>query len=773
MKRFLAFAIPALMLLSCGKGAVLSEPSLEGMQSIRISAEMPGQFKAYVENGIIKWEDADCMAVFDGKVRNRFTLVSSTGNTAIFSGQISEGSTDLCAVFPYSDSATMGTDGNLTLSIPSDQTAGAHGIDTRALLTVAKSTVSQAHFSLKNVVSLVRMEVTEDGLAQISLKGSDPVQLTGKAVVNPSTGAAEKVKESANDYQITLSTADGCFAKGDYYIAMYPSEMASGTVVTLRGDKGKAIRTGTRPLNCTRSGIVSLGAISEGVSWAAAPEITGKAVKLLCLGNSFSEDGLEGWLYDIFKGEGIDAVIGNGYIGGCELATHWANVSGNSAAYSYRKIVDGSRSVTAGVTAKAMIQDENWDYIIFQQGGGNQGIYPTYEPYLTNLIQYCRENAVKKDFKVIFYANWAAAKDYVGAKFEKYDSDQMKMYNAISSACSQADEAHHFDLIANVGDAIQSGRTTFLGDRWNRDGWHLEKNYGRYCASCVFYEIITGKSCVGIKFHPATISDCVAGVCQNCAHFATLYRYRYMDLSWMENTDPTPAEEYRILAAWLFDKTVSISAGHQASWTGSSVPLGTQAVSNNPGIVGYMDANKEGSGRISYYQIDKTSMTEENAARYILNGTPGGQPAVCGQMGGDYWIIESTGDEQFSEGEHLQATFTVHPGKYGAKYWLLEYLDGTDWKPVYPVKSKNLGISSGIDVNSFNYNMEMPTNVKTDCIVDVVLTAPTPAFRIRLTCCSTYQVNDKYWTHPRNASEFRIAGTEADQNLPVLKLMFH
>ena len=772
MKKIILFSLTCLgILASCKNGTPIPEyPTPEGTILVTLSANKETLSKTFVDtDGTVCWEEGDKIAVFDGVAKREFTIVSHSGKNADFRGYVSADATQLYAVYPFEAGEALNPDGTLSVSLPCAQIACANGVDPKALLAVAKTTVDSPKLDFKNVTSLARVEIESDGVSQICLKGATAEQIAGLAKASPD-GSSVRVQTSADNYMVSLSPGGDCFAKGVYYLAVYPSELAGGPVVELTSSGKIAEKSGINKLTFKRSVIANLGDVTSGLNWKNDGRMTGNTVNILCLGNSFSEDACEEYLFDIFKAGGITAIIGNGYVGGCDLPTHWNNANNNVAAYSYRKIQNGARTVTASQTVKAMLQDENWDYIVVQQGGGNQGFYDTYKPYLANLIAYCRENAAKKDFKVIFHYNWSAAKDCTSSKFAKYDYDQMKMYRMQAEACAQADAEHGFDLVANTGDAIQSGRTSYLGDSWNRDGWHLKKTYGRYCASCLFYERISGKSSIGLSYCPSDISPCVASVCQNAAHCAALYKYQYVDLSWIENTDPAPVEN-KILASWLFDKTVSVAAGHQASWTGSSVALGVQAKSNAGGLVGYVDANAEGSGRISYYQIDKSSMAA-GAARYILNGSPGGQPAVCGQMGGDYWLFETTGKETFSEGDHLYATFTVHPGKYGAKYWLLEYLDGEEWKPVGEKKTKTLGYGSMIDVDTFEYNLEMTTNTKKDCVVDIVLTAQTKAFTLRLTCCSTYQVNGKYWLYPNNPSEFRIAGTQADENLPVMKLLF-
>jgi hypothetical protein len=111
-----------------------------------------------------------------------------------------------------------------------------------------------------------------------------------------------------------------------------------------------------------------------------------RVIKVLAIGNSFSEDAAESYVDDLAISAGEKVIIGNMYIGGCSLETHWNNASTNSPAYSYRKIIDGVKTTLSNKTLKEAIEDEAWDYITFQQVSQYSGKYVTYFPYLPNFL---------------------------------------------------------------------------------------------------------------------------------------------------------------------------------------------------------------------------------------------------------------------------------------------------------------------------------------------------------------------------------------------------
>lgn len=268
------------------------------------------------------------------------------------------------------------------------------------------------------------------------------------------------------------------------------------------------------------------------------------SIKVLAIGNSFSADAVEQELYGLLSAAGCkEVVIGDMYIGGCPLERHAKNAAADSAAYSYRKIVGGEMTRTDSVRLSTALRDEEWDFISVQEGAGFHGYYDTehngvrhsMEPDLTYLIDYVRENSANKDFKLVYHVPWVAQKGYGGKKFSYYDFDQDVMYGMICEATRQVLAAHkEIDLYMNCMDAIQNARTSSIGDNMTRDGWHLSYTEGRYTAGCLWCEKLTGISVVGNPYHPQTMCDSLARICQEAAHQAVANPFKTTDLSEFE-----------------------------------------------------------------------------------------------------------------------------------------------------------------------------------------------------------------------------------------------
>lgn len=246
-------------------------------------------------------------------------------------------------------------------------------------------------------------------------------------------------------------------------------------------------------------------------------------IKVLAIGNSFSVDAVENYLYDLGQGEGVTFIIGNLHIGGCSLERHWGNVRDKKSEYSYRKIDGtGKKTTTPDVSLIQGVTDEEWDYISFQQNSANSGLVETYFPYLTQLTAFVREHSSNPEVEFLFHQTWAYAKDSKHKLFPRYNRDQQQMYEAIMKASRQAAREAGIKRVIPSGTAIQNGRFSFIGDDFCRDGHHLSLGLGRYTVACTWFETLTGKSVVGNPFVPPAVNSLEAITVQRAAHEAVL-----------------------------------------------------------------------------------------------------------------------------------------------------------------------------------------------------------------------------------------------------------
>lgn len=283
------------------------------------------------------------------------------------------------------------------------------------------------------------------------------------------------------------------------------SSIGVSDIITLIDDVLKDNHKKSTDLNgsgkCTISDVVALRKmILDPPSVAKLPE----KFRVLGIGNSFSVDGME-YLYDVAKAYGYedeDILLGNLYIGGCTLENHWGNAEANAAEYTYYRynIEKDAWKGTADQTMLTGIVDEDWDYISFQQASPKSGQIDTISPYLENLIEYVDENKTNPDAKYMWHSTWAYSADCTNSGFKAYNNDQTTMYNAILDVAEHVliNYAADIEIMIPSGTAIQNMRTA-VGDYLNRDGYHLDNNYGRLTAAITWFKTITGANLEGIE----------------------------------------------------------------------------------------------------------------------------------------------------------------------------------------------------------------------------------------------------------------------------------
>lgn len=257
------------------------------------------------------------------------------------------------------------------------------------------------------------------------------------------------------------------------------------------------------------------------VKEAAGPDVPSDGkVRILAIGNSFSQDAVESYLWNLADAAGYDAIVANMYIGGCSLEQHLQNASADKGAYSYRLIENGVKTTKENAKLSEVITSQPWDYISLQEVSGRSGIYSYYETSLPEMYYYVVGKATKKDVKILLHQTWAYAQNSNHSDFPKYGRDQLAMYNAIIDATTKASNLVSIHKIVPAGTAIQNGRTTYIGDNFNRDGYHLEVNYGRFTAACTWFEAIFGDDVTTNSYCPANVSAAYGKLAKAAAHFA-------------------------------------------------------------------------------------------------------------------------------------------------------------------------------------------------------------------------------------------------------------
>ena len=424
------------------------------------------------------------LAVENGGGTTSFTFSANKAWTA-------SASVNWLSVKPESGEA--GNDISLTVTVQANETGDSRTAD--ITITCEKSTATVPVTQLQNNVMVLENQTFSVAAAgeTITLPVRTNVTVTPSSDVAWITVSQTKAVEE-HSFSITVGANEAYEEREGH--------------VTFTSDAGNAVIT---------------------VKQEAAEEPSDGIIRILAIGNSFSQDAVEQYLWDLFNAAGDAVIIGNMYIGGCTLETHYKNSQSDEAKYEYRKVVDGNKTNQISKSLSFGIEDEKWDIITLQQASGKSGLANTYEPYLDSLIAYLGRKAPKA--KLYFHQTWAYASSSNHDEFPNYDKNQMTMYSGIVDATQKALNAHS-ELVGVIpsGTAVQNGRTSYLGDTFNRDGYHLETTYGRFTAACTWYETLSGKNVTENPWHHSNISDAVAAVCKAAAHAAVVKPFEVTEL---------------------------------------------------------------------------------------------------------------------------------------------------------------------------------------------------------------------------------------------------
>lgn len=245
-------------------------------------------------------------------------------------------------------------------------------------------------------------------------------------------------------------------------------------------------------------------------------------IRVLCIGNSFSWDAVEQELAPLCGAAGQPILIGNLYYGGCSLQQHYDFLLRDTAAYSFRLIDEGVRTLHEPYSLRQALCLRRWDYISFQQASGDSGIPESYEPYLGALIDSVR--AYQPQAQFCWLMTWAYSADSHHPHFVRYGNDQEAMNLAILSCTRTVLRTYPELLLVPCGTAVQNARHA-MGDVLCRDGYHLNYVYGRYTASCVWFEVLTGRSCVGNTYRNAEMTARQQRQTQRAVHRAVRHPF--------------------------------------------------------------------------------------------------------------------------------------------------------------------------------------------------------------------------------------------------------
>lgn len=204
-----------------------------------------------------------------------------------------------------------------------------------------------------------------------------------------------------------------------------------------------------------------LNHMEDGI-FANSQAIEGSSLKVVYIGNSFSQNATE-YIYNVLTNLGYsDFKFGIAYIGGCNLETHLSNLKTNNSAYRYQVCVANGRQEIGTKTLYDILTSERWDYVIMQQQSSKTGDASTYED-VYEIINYCKKYCPKASF------GWHMTWQNQGAVYGD-------IVNAVKSTILKN---AFFDFIIPTGTAIQNASTSYMAKStiWETDDLHLTASH--------------------------------------------------------------------------------------------------------------------------------------------------------------------------------------------------------------------------------------------------------------------------------------------------------
>ena len=171
-----------------------------------------------------------------------------------------------------------------------------------------------------------------------------------------------------------------------------------------------------------------------------------------------------------------------------------------------------------------------------------------------------------------------------------------------------------------------------------------------------------------------------------------------------------------------------------------------------------------GLGYIEYVPFDLAG-TDDNK-KYKLDVSDK-SPRVTGPWPGDYWLFYGNG--AIKAGSEVRIAFEARTSATGHKFWMLEFLDGTEWRPACEVLSSS---ESGEEVQyTHAMNADGATNVQADYTVKYRKNTEHAQFRFR--CMANWQASGAGALPARNGGSARLTVTDVadDTYQPTIEII--
>lgn len=214
-------------------------------------------------------------------------------------------------------------------------------------------------------------------------------------------------------------------------------------------------------------------------------------MKILCIGNSFSQDAAS-YLNRAAANQGIEIYTENLYIGGCSLERHYNNMLSGEKAYELE--INGQKT-NINVSLNEKLEIEKWDIVTVQQASHFSAFYSTYQPYALELVRFIREK--QPEAKVYIHQTWAYEENSQRLADNGFAA-RKEMFAEIKESYRLAAEECAVDGLIPSGQVFEN--LAAKGLKCHRDTFHASLGAGRYALALTWIKALTCADINGNSF---------------------------------------------------------------------------------------------------------------------------------------------------------------------------------------------------------------------------------------------------------------------------------
>ena len=244
-------------------------------------------------------------------------------------------------------------------------------------------------------------------------------------------------------------------------------------------------------------------------------------LNILMIGNSLCYYYVEEF-YGMLEAAGIKANVCNVYSSGCTLEKHWTWWKNGESNYDFYVTNENGRVKTAGTSLEYCLQQQNWDVISLQESNSKYYVPdPLTQLETSRLWRTELWDHIKEQFPMsrhMWHQIWSRQ---IGTTTSGYMMESAQQQQQIAGQIKEVALAickeHDLERVC-CGDAWQIVRNDHgydnmcarIGKGANHEGDNSHDGDwggGQYLNACVWFEVVTGQSCVGNPYRPQYLAS--------------------------------------------------------------------------------------------------------------------------------------------------------------------------------------------------------------------------------------------------------------------------